>query len=512
MFSSKPIGPEHRRRVAAYARVSTDKDEQFTSYAAQVEYYRNFIQGHKDWEFVDVYSDEGISGTSRKHREGFNRMISDAMAGKIDLIITKSVSRFARNTVDSLVAIRSLKEKGVECYFEKENIYTFDNGGEILITLMSSLAQEESRSISENIKWAWKHKFEKGEFTLPYSRFLGYDKGEDGKPKVNEQEAEIIRHIYSDFLSGKSPYTIARELENKGIKTPSGNDKWCIHTLQSILSNEKYAGDALLMKTYSTDFLTKTRKRNHGEVKMYDVRESHEAIVSHEIFDLVQEELKTRGMSAGKPYSSGLFAGKIICGDCGTPYGAKVWHSNDKYRRVIYQCNHKFSNGKKCTTPHFTEDEIKAVFVKAANILLSDREEILDNIGSIVSRINNTSELEEQQVRLETAIDVLSSRLRSEISKGPISEQDIASGKYAALNKEYTEDYEKLQKVKTEISRRKNRASELRIFMDNLRNSNAVISEFSEELCVAMLDHMTVNSKTDITVTFRCGTEARITG
>ena len=203
-FTALPTSSIQKRRVAAYARVSTDSDEQFTSYEAQIDYYTQYIKKRDDWEFVKVYTDEGITGTSTKHREGFNEMVADALAGKIDLIVTKSVSRFARNTVDSLVTVRKLKEHHVEIYFEKENIFTFDSKGELLITIMSSLAQEASRSISENVTWGQRKRFADGKVTMPYKQFLGYERGEDGVPVINEKEAEVVRLIYKLFLQGKT--------------------------------------------------------------------------------------------------------------------------------------------------------------------------------------------------------------------------------------------------------------------------------------------------------------------
>ena len=258
-----------KRKVAGYARVSTDFEEQLTSYAAQVDYYTKYIQKREDWEFVKVYTDEGISATSMAHRDGFNQMIADALDGKIDLIITKSVSRFARNTVDSLTTVRKLKEKNVEVYFEKENIYTLDSKGELLITIMSSLAQEESRSISENVTWGHRKRFADGKVSLPYKRFLGYRKGADGLPEIVPEEAEIVRQIYKQFLEGKSYYAIAKNLTDRGIPTPAGKEQWHIRTIGSILTNEKYKGSALLQKKFTVDFLTKKTKVNEGEVPQY---------------------------------------------------------------------------------------------------------------------------------------------------------------------------------------------------------------------------------------------------
>ena len=230
-----------KRRVAGYARVSTDSDEQFTSYEAQVDYYTRFIHSHADWDFVKVYTDEGISGLDTRKRDGFNEMIADALSGAMDLIVTKSVSRFARNTVDSLVTIRKLKEKGVEVYFEKENIYSLDGKGELLLTIMSSLAQEESRSISENVTWGQRKRFSDGKITLPYKQFLGYDRGpkKDDPPVVNQAQAAIVRRIYRDFMAGKTIGAISRELTADGVPSPSGKPKWSASTVNSILQNEK---------------------------------------------------------------------------------------------------------------------------------------------------------------------------------------------------------------------------------------------------------------------------------
>lgn len=255
-----------RRKVAAYARVSTDRDEQFTSYTAQIDYYTRYIHARPDWEFAGMYTDGGISGTSMKYREGFKQMIADALAGKIDLIVTKSVSRFARNTVDSLTTIRKLKEHGTECYFEKENIWTFDGKGELLITIMSSLAQEESRSISENVTWGQRKRFADGKVSLPYGHFLGYEKGPDGLPQIVPEEAEIVRDIYRMFISGLSTNAIAKRLTGRAIPTPAGKDTWRRQTVESILRNEKYKGSALLQKRFTVDFLQKKMKVNEGEV------------------------------------------------------------------------------------------------------------------------------------------------------------------------------------------------------------------------------------------------------
>ena len=244
--------PKAKRKVAAYVRVSTDTAEQEVSFDAQCDYYEKYIKLNDEWTFVGIYYDNGISGLSSKNRDGFNKMITDALDGKIDLIITKSLSRFARNTVDALINIRKLKSSGVEVFFQKENIYTLDSNGEFLLTLLSSMAQEESRSMSENISWGQRRRFAKGKYSVPYKNFLGYDRGDDDTLVINDGEAKIVRLIYKLFLFGLNESAICKYLEGNNIPTPSGLSKWHKSTVKSILTNEKYKGDALL--TYFNSF------------------------------------------------------------------------------------------------------------------------------------------------------------------------------------------------------------------------------------------------------------------
>ena len=403
-FTATPINERKKRRTAAYARVSTDSEEQLTSYSAQVDYYTNYIKSRDDWEFVSVYTDEGITGTNTKHREGFKRMVADALAGKIDLIVTKSVSRFARNTVDSLTTVRQLKEKGVEIYFEKENIYTLDSKGELMITIMSSLAQEESRSISENVTWGQRKRMADGKVTMPYGRFLGYRKGEDGLPEIVPEEAEVVRMIYRSFMDGLSYYKIAQLLMKRSIPAPSGGEKWHRRTVESILTNEKYKGSALLQKKFTMDFLTKKQKVNEGEVPQYFIEDSHPPIIDPQEFELVQAEIARR-KEIGKVYSSSnIFSTKLVCSCCGGFFGSKVWHSTSKYRRVIWQCNHKFQNGEKCKTPHLYEDEIKKRFIEVCNRIAADKENFVASCRQIVEMLSDTAaidrKIEEQYIYL----------------------------------------------------------------------------------------------------------------
>ena len=358
-------GPNQSKlRVAAYARVSTEQEEQESSFEAQVDFYTRYINSNPEWELVEIFADKGISGTNTKNRESFKRMIDMALDGQIDLILTKSISRFARNTVDTLQTVRQLKAKGVEVIFEKENIRTMDPKCEMLLTIMSSLAQEESRSLSENVRWGQQKSMQDGKVYLPYKRFLGYRKGPDGRPEIVEEEAKIVRDIYQMFMDGYSIRYIADILTERGIPTPAGASKWSVTTIRSILSNEKYMGNALLMKSYTVDFLTKEKRKNNGEVRQYLIEESHKAIIDPEMFDKVQEKLKEPTARLTRTHRNHPFAQCLICGDCGGFYGHKVWH-NSAGPYDVWFCNHRYQNAVKCGTPTLRKEEIEAAFIEA---------------------------------------------------------------------------------------------------------------------------------------------------
>ncbi|MCM1345322.1 MAG: recombinase family protein [Muribaculaceae bacterium] len=511
-YSGVPINVLRKRRTAGYGRVSTDSLEQQTSYEAQLDYYTRYISSREDWEFVGMYADEGITATSTKCRKGFNDMVEDALAGKIDLIITKSISRFARNTVDSLVTVRKLKEKGVEIYFEKENIWTLDAKGELLITIMSSLAQEESRSISENTTWGKRKGFADGKASVAYKNFLGYDRGEDGEFVVNEEQAKVVKLIYKSFLEGLSPYKIAQMLTERGIPTPMGKGKWQQSTVASILTNEKYKGDALLQKQYVEDFLTKKRRRNRGEVQQYYVEGHHAPIISPDIFEQVQAEMLRRRNMRERYSGVGIFSSKIRCGECGSWYGSKVWHSTDKYRKVIYRCNHKFDGGKKCSTPHFTEDEIKDAFVKAFNRIFSDRAELLANVEVIIGVVSDTSELEAGAKETMDEMAVLVNMTQDIISRNArvAQSQEEYQERYNSLLEKYAAKKAEHDALQTKIEERRAKAEVLRQYAGCLARQQDTLAEFDEGLWCGLVDFITVYSREDVRVTFKDGSEIRV--
>jgi len=386
-FNSRaPLHQQRRRRVAAYARVSTDSEEQATSYEAQVSYYTEYIQSNPDWEYVSVFADEGITGTSMKKRDNFNRMIADALDGKIDLIVTKTIARFARNTVDTLTTIRKLKAHGVEVYFESQGIYSFDSKCEFVISVMASIAQEESRNISENVTWGKRKRAAEGAVYLPYKQFLGYKKGEDGLPEIDRNGAELSLMICRMYLDGYTYLGIADQLTKLGIPTPGGKRNWGVSTVRSILFNEKRRGDALLQKTYTEDYLTHRIKRNCGEVEQYFVENSHPAIFSRELAAMLDMEKERRERIGNSYNGSGVFSSRIVCGDCGGIYGPKVWSSNSKYRRTIWRCNRKYASGEKvCSTPHLTEEEILQAFLVSLKQQVGNLAHIRESIQTATS-------------------------------------------------------------------------------------------------------------------------------
>lgn len=374
-------------RMAAYCRVSTDQEEQLLSYENQLNYCSGYINNNPLYQFAGIYADEGISGTNTKKRDEFNKMIADCRSGKIDMIITKSISRFARNTLDCLNFVRELKDLGIGIIFEKENINTLDAKGEVLLTILSSLAQDESRSISENCTWGIRRRFEKGQHKMSTKRFLGYDTDEDGKLVVNRKQAAIVRRLYHEFLSGKTVDYIKRIFEREGVVNWDGGTKWHVKMLQSMLENEKYKGDAILQKSYTVDFLTKKRVMNQGEIQKFYIEDDHEAIIEPWIWECVQLEIERRKRyleeHGTKSYSNNTeqnpFASKIICGECNKVFTRKGWRSSTGEIRKIWQCSERYkSKGVLgCNNRHVEESTLINIYLMAWNRLLECREILL---------------------------------------------------------------------------------------------------------------------------------------
>lgn len=371
-------------RVAAYCRVSTDQDEQLNSFENQVQYYTNYINNNPKYKMAGIYADEGISGTNAKKRKEFMRMIEDCEAKKIDLVITKSISRFARNTQDCLMYSRKLKNLGIGIIFEKENISTLDSTGELLFTILSSLAQDESRNISENCKWGIRSKFQKGIPHINTYKFMGYDKNEEGRLVINNEEAKLVRRIYREFLEGFNPANIAKRLNEEGIPGVSGKPKWLRVTIEGMLKNEKYKGDSLLQKTYTADFLTRKQVKNNGEVDQYYVENSHPAIIKEEEWEAVQQEFKRRKeyMKEHKINRYGYngcdspYISKVVCGCCGEIYGRKSWASRNTH---YWECNRRFKKkgSRRCVSFNIKEEILNKTFVIAWNSIINIKDELM---------------------------------------------------------------------------------------------------------------------------------------
>ena len=404
-------------RVAAYCRVSTETEEQNSSYEVQVAHYTEFIKKNTEWEFAGIFADDGISGTNTKKRDEFNRMIAECMEGNIDMVITKSISRFARNTLDCLQYIRQLKDKNISVYFEKENINTMDAKGEVLLTIMASLAQQESQSLSQNVKLGLQYRYQQGKVQVNHKRFMGYTKDEDGNLIIVPEEAEIIKRIYREYLEGQSLVGIGRGLEKDGIFTAAGKPRWRPETIKKILLNEKYIGDALLQKTFTVDFLTKKRVKNEGHVPQYYVENSHEAIIPKELFLQTQEELHRRsniytGADKNKRIYSSKYALSTItfCGDCGDIYRRVYWNIHGR-KEFVWRCVTRIEQGPEvCKNRTVKEAELYDAVMTAINRLLAGGDNMIrileENIHAIIgdtteykiSEINTM--LEEKQKEL----------------------------------------------------------------------------------------------------------------
>ena len=392
---------QNKKRVAAYVRVSTDYREQLLSFNTQYEFYKSYISKRPDWIYVGIYADEGISGLKCENRDQFKQMIFDALAGKIDLIITKSISRFARNTVDSLKYLRLLKENGIGVYFEKENINTLEPIGEFIITVLSCVAQEESRSLSENVKWALRKGYENGIYHVPYKCFTGYNKGTDTPLAVDPEGAKLVRYIFYLYLTGHSRYRIARILDEERFPPPREGDKWCEKTIRCILSNEKYAGNALLQKGYTVDFLTKKKAVNYGELPQYFIKNDHEAIIDQSVFDEVQVVLKERRW---KSSYTGFLSRKLRCGVCGGSYGVNKTHENKIY---YYFCYNKNINKIPCNNVIVHKTDFYNCLSRAISIRVFNEKGLIDIVASIVDSIVLDPERSEKCINLLLFFDIL---------------------------------------------------------------------------------------------------------
>ena len=504
------------KRVAAYCRVSTDREEQEHSFETQKAMYTEMIMMKPTWQMAGIYADEGITGTVAKKRPGFMKMIEDCRKGKIDMIVTKSVSRFSRNNLECLMYVRELKQLGIPIIFEKEGINTIQVSSELLLTLFGALSQAESESISMNVKLGIRQSLKNGNVRFSYKTFLGYRKGADGQPEIVPEQADIVRRIYNDFLAGATYLEIAKRLTEENVPTMGGGNRWFSERIKSILKNEKYKGDALLQKTYITDPISKRVKKNNGELPMYYVENSHPAIVERRIFDRVQEEIARRAgkkkvKQTGTKTELGRYSGKyaltelLYCGECGTPYRRCTW-SRDGKKKIVWRCVSRLDYGKKyCKNSPSVEESRLHNAIAAAITKKANSEEI--NIGGIVNHIESfgsqrdTDGIIQRQRRIaeiEKVIDDLA-RLNSD---------EAQSGE---LDYKFSELYAELYSVKDELEEMQNGASaldgdmlnEMREVVTGLKNHPV---EYDDKVVRQLIDCIKVMSADMIKICFKDGT------
>ena len=374
---------------------------------------------------------------------------------------------------------------------------------------MSSLAQEESRSISENVTWGMRKRFADGKVSLPYKHFLGYRRGADGLPEIVAEEAELVRRIYRLFMSGKTPCTIAKKLTDEGVPTPTGRSKWSPTTIESILTNEKYKGDALLQKKYTVDFLTKKQKVNEGEVPQYYVENSHPAIIAPEEFEAVQAEFQRR-KSLGRRYSGqSVLAARIVCGDCGDFYGSKVWHSNSKYRRVIWRCNSKFDDGHQCSTPTLDEADVKARFLVAYNSLIVNREALIEDVRLMQETLTNCDQIDAEMQSLADELSILAGLLRKCIEQNASTALDQAdyADRYESLMRRYDTASKRLRELDKQKEERTNKATLIGGFLFELMERDQPLEEFDDHLWLVTIDKVIAHHDGRIVFKFQSGLE-----
>ena len=511
----------HQLRVAAYCRVSTEQEEQQNSYQVQISYYTDLINKKKEWTLAGIFADEGISGTQTKKRTEFNRMIRMCRNKKIDLVITKSISRFARNTVDCLEYVRQLKDLGIGVIFEKENINTLTMTSEFMIALYGSFAQAESESISKNVSWGKEKAYREGKVAFQYSKLLGYRKGEDGKPEIVPEEAETVKMIYGMFLNGYSMKSIKDILENRDLLTPTGKKTWSESLVRSILQNEKYVGNALLQKTYTVDCISHKVVKNHGERPMYLVSDHHAAIIDRDTYNRVQQELARRSSKRkvsdktiteqGKYSSKYALTELLICGHCGTPYRRTTWASRGK-KQIVWRCISRLEHGKKyCPdSPSIKEEQLHKAIIRAINSYYSCRDDIAKilkaNIGSVLE-CQGREEIIAIEKRLKE-IDQARNDLVGLIAAGGCDEDKLDS-EFENLYEEEQHLSERLAMLKSQNKTSAETQEKLDKIMELIDNEKFELETFDNVLIRKLIECVKVLSKNEILVIFKGGYEVR---
>lgn len=511
----------HRLRVAAYCRVSTDHEEQETSIENQITYYENLIRSKPEWEYAGVFYDDGISGTQDDNRPGFMELIRLCKKGKVDLILVKSLSRFSRNTLQCISYIRMLKERGITVRFEKEGLDTSMATSEIYFTWTSAFAQGESESLSNNVKWGIRKGFAQGKFPFPYKSMLGYRKSSDGTPEIVPEEAEHVRLIFRLFLLGRSLRQIKEALERRDILTPKGNREWSLTTIENILRNEKYMGDVLLQKTFTPDFLTKKKKKNNGELTQYYITDNHPAIIGREDFLQTQAELARRAgkkkvskkktkSALGKYCSKYALSERLVCGECGSMYRRVMWTRKDG-KKPMWRCINRLEFGTQyCKhSPSLPEGPLHQAILACIQKVAGNREDILQSLREVRDNLLAFPDTNASTFSLQQKIDQLQQEMAALVK---IMAQGGDSQFYAAKLRELSEQKVKLARQLQE-SQQQQQEGKIRAYQEQqalivLSNEDSLdLTEFHEDFIRRVIEQVTVLSKDRILVRFVGGFE-----
>ena len=510
---------QRQLRVAAYCRVSTDDEEQLTSYEAQQTYYTDKIMTNPQWTMAGIFADEGITGTSATKRPEFLRMIRQCRRGKVDLVLVKSISRFARNTVDCLNYIRALRALGIAVIFEKENINTLETDSEMLITMMGAFAQAESESMSANIVWGKRQAMREGKTNVQYQHLYAYERGEDGQPRIIPEQAEVVRQIYDSFLAGHSVRMIKKELENQGIPAAKGGTVWSEAAIRNILKNEKYCGDVLMQKTYTQDCISKKQIRNMGQLPMYLVQDNHEGIVSRDDFNAVKAEFARRNARrapsqklapTGRSCYSAKYAltERLVCGECGTLYRRCVWTKRGQ-KFAVWRCASRVDYGSKyChAPPTLREETLQAAILSVINTVMSQRE-------TLVGQIEDAMRMELIPFPGSLSVSDIDQRLEDldkEFQTLFADSKDSGFMKHAEEFKRISADMAALKEQRASLLDRQNSdsAASRRIAgaMDILNAGSGAFTEWNESLIRQLVDTVKVLSANRIRVYLQGGIE-----
>ena len=507
-------------RVAAYCRVSTEEEEQQSSYEAQCSYYTDKIMTNPEWTMAGIFADEGITGTSTKKRDDFNRMIRRCRQKKIDLILTKSISRFARNTLDCLRYVRALKELGIGVYFEKENINTMDMDTELILTFMGAFAQSESESISANVKWGIRQAMKEGKVHINFNRLFGYYVKEDGSPDIDPAKAESVRYIYDRYLLGDSLREIKQGLELRGQMAPNGSERWDISEIRRILANEKYAGDALLQKTFKPDVLSGKVQKNTGQLPMYLVQNNHPAIIDRDRFNAVQAERERRNArkspsqktsSTGRSCYASKYAlsERLVCGECGTLYRRCTWKRNGK-TKIVWRCVNRLDYGTQYChdSPSMEENRLQQAIMKALNSVMGTKHERTEQIkDAMIQELFTASGEQTSLGDLNRRIQEREAEFSELLDKAPDENMEDYMERFRAIKNELATLKEKREIISAQL--RNNRTAQMKIWNTSmvLEKSNHHMTEWDEDDIRQLVHTVKVISEDCIKVILTDGTE-----